>query len=142
MSDILYRSVHVDFKGKFVNFRYWGIDYPEKGVNCFPAMINNTVIKCHDQWTGLNDKHGVKIFEGDIVKFQLYDFMEVPEDNDSMDAIFNDHAQITVVKPNGIIEGDFDDFNEWLLKWAMDSEYVFEVIGNIHDQQINGDSEI
>ena len=62
------------------------------------------------QYTGLTDKNGVRIFEGDIVRYE----------DDIGYVIYNgDDARFLVDSPNRYI--------------SMDYSNEFEVIGNIHD---------
>ena len=62
------------------------------------------------QYTGLTDKNGVRIFEGDIIRFE----------DDIGYVIYNgDDARFLVDSPNMYI--------------SMDYSNEFEVIGNIHD---------
>lgn len=72
------------------------------------------------QYTGLTDKNGVKIFEGDIIRFK---------DNIGYVIYTDDDASFLVDSPNRYI--------------AMDYSNEFEIIGNIHDnpELMKGDEE-
>ena len=77
------------------------------------------------QYTGLNDKTGKKIFEGDIIKI-------VPDCDYS-----DDYSISKVYSYNGVFCVDYhgDDFDSTALGFLEDylSDGDFEVIGNIHD---------
>ena len=77
------------------------------------------------QFTGLTDKNGKKIFEGDIIKI-------VPDYDYS-----DDYSISKVYSYNGILCVDYhgDDFDSTALGFLDDylPDGDFEVIGNIHD---------
>lgn len=93
------------------------------------------------QYTGLTDKNGTKIFEGDIVKLWDEHYFELDSELDE-----NEWKAIVVFgNPNGEYSWGFQlkpitdtKFNKQILLWVDMEEggaYI-EVIGNIYDNKL------
>lgn len=107
---------------------------------CFCEVDPSTV----GQYTGLKDKNGKRIFEGDIIKYAYnldYDCylesIERPEDYEGCD-----YSDIfTIDKVVYCDESDYPAFDldkhnfdcNGLAELVASMEYHYEVIGNIHD---------
>lgn len=136
--EILYRGKRMD-NGEWVygwycehSFGRWPLKSciipSEKAVNgCIehveidPATLG--------QYTGLTDKNGAKIFEGDIVRY-IYEPGEGFWNANQLSVIMWDH---TGFKMDGIIgTNKFALLQGWLVSVPCDKSY-FEVVGNIHD---------
>jgi uncharacterized phage protein (TIGR01671 family) len=137
MREILFRGKRID-NGEWVEGYYV---YDESGqtteeptayivsLNTHPcgwSLIPYKVIpETLGQYTGLTDKNGKRIFEGDIVKLTLKDGVELGEID------WSDYLmRFTFVSPEG--------------RYGFDRDCVFEVIGNIHDNPellIGGEAE-
>lgn len=126
MCDILFRAKAINrdkgyHKTKYKNGDWvYGLvtrSYDERFENLPAEMTNINGVsgievdyKTIGQYTGLTDKNGVKIFEGDIIRYE----------DDIGYVIYNgDDARFLVDSPNRYI--------------SMDYSNEFEVIGNIHD---------
>ena len=129
MREILFRGKRIDngewvegyyYKSKFYRadkelFDYITIPHPDeeyRGNEHF-MVIPETV----GQYTGLTDKNGKKIFEGDIVKGK-----------DALEKNLEIHGYIDHRNGSFVIVGDFMTHYRWL-------DYDVEVIGNIHDKK-------
>ena len=104
-----------------IKFRVWDVDGKEfVGDMCL--HIDGSILCDHgttgyvgefiiQQYTGLNDKNGKEIYEGDIVKF-------------------------TIEKDYGIVDYEISEVKWWKHSWIIFDgfgHYPVEVIGNIYE---------
>ena len=118
------KTTFLTLSGKLVDIYPYG----DNSHRIFIRDISNRFVLM--QYTGFKDKNSKEIYTGDIVKFCHCDEMVIGDDDGEN---FPTDVQITVIKDGGIINGDFDDWNIWTLGFAMDADYIFEVIGNINE---------
>lgn len=121
MREILFRGKRVD-KGKWI----YGLPYKAKygGIS---AIVDNDeerfliIPETVGQFTGLYDKNGKRIFEGDIVKAQDDIFGSPFCDGITGKIVYDECAYF--IEPQNPIES----------QWLFNECAVYEVIGNIHD---------
>lgn len=131
-----------DLLSRRTRYRVWGVKenkyYPVLNW-CFDGkptitMQYNPVKKLTgvtpERMVYSKDMKSVPIFEGDIVKFDHYDNMEYDEDDN---LIFTDTAQFSSVGEDGEVSGDFGDWGNWLIRYAREADYFFEVIGTVKE---------
>lgn len=119
MREILFRGKKID-NGEWVEgclFKMWKKTYILWGTtNNVPDMIE-VIPETVGQYTGLTDKNGVKIFEGDIVTIPGSKRMGLPAE-----IWYNELKTTFEIRRTGFNNISLFEAQEWC-----------EVIGNIHD---------
>lgn len=116
MREILFRGKDID-NGIFVTGYLIGNDTSKKYITLVGNHCKEVIPETVGQYTGLTDKNGKKIFEGDILKFIDSDCEGI-----YLKVVFKDCAFL--LDDNGIIPENLLPSYSWL---------GLEVIGNIHD---------
>ena len=134
--EILFRAKHIHaipcnehLNGTWVHGYLSDKDYIyDKSLDGEFLIDENTIC----QYTGLTDKNGKKIFEGDILRGFQYPFCYDGEYNYYAEIIFENCSFMTYTHKNpsscvrGISDGNTDLMEGWLSE-------DWEVIGNIYD---------
>ena len=113
MRDILFRGKRL-YNGEWVEGNYWEFCGDHNIMvpgNCIGSRVDPSTV---GQYTGLKDKNGERIFEGDVLTVDGEDGFFVLEFQEDTARFVMDGDSIVV---------DFDNF------WS----YEVEVMGNIHD---------
>ena len=106
-SVVIVRAKDIDFARKLTDDGFTFIN----DFSCIPVESNSV-----GQFTGLTDKNGIKVFEGDIIEYN--------EDGYQYRAI--------VVFKNGVFYSENNIADEFRIS-DLNNDTTIKVIGNIHD---------
>ena len=129
MREILFHGKRADngewVEGDVLQTRYHSghIEYqimPQTPVSSAYPVLSETV----GQYTGLTDRNGNKIFEGDICRFKRFNDIHVGE------IVFNVTTASFVMRYQSIVGAYGEKATQKMLLSVCDD---IEVIGNIHD---------
>ena len=129
MREILFHGKRTDngewVEGDLLQTRYHSghIEYqimPQTPVSSAYPVLSETV----GQYTGLTDRNGKKIFEGDICRFKRFNDIHVGE------IVFNVTTASFVMRYQSIVGAYGEKATQKMLLSVCDD---IEVIGNIHD---------
>lgn len=145
----------IEFRGKRLNVNKWEYGFFVQALDIENKPIQNIIIKNWSnvshidgrvvqetykielntlgQYTGLKDKNGTKIFEGDIIRmhyfFQNYDPLTL--------GAFEDEGEMVGVVKCELLDGFYvetlDEHSIGYLQWVQEPSEELEILGNIYD---------
>lgn len=109
-----------------------------KDKHGYGVMWHEVDMETIGQWTGLVDKNGVKVFEGDIIKTDngVCHAVSTVKYGHHIPGMFYDMLEIVHnFRPKQFVYGLFAESERGEQFFMVDNPKCIEVIGNIHDKK-------